>query len=173
MDDKYINSGVLLMNLDYIRREKLDNTMINLLNKKFYHFPDQDVINIACKDRIKYLSNIYNSTETTGMVKDAKIIHYIRERKGWIKTSPRSEIWYKYFNEVLERRGTMVKVKCIMEYDDNKLGRRIKLNEEFIVDEKRAEELTKEPALVKVIEVFKPEAPKEVPEEKPKKAKKK
>ena len=173
MDDKYINSGVLLMNLDYIRREKLDNTMINLLNRNFYHFPDQDVINIACKDKIKYVSNIYNSTETTGIVEDAKIIHYIRERKGWIKTSPRSEIWYKYFNEVLERRGTMVKVKCITEYDDNKLGRRIKLNEEFVVDEKRAEELTREPALVKVIEVFEPEAPKEVPKAQPKKAKKK
>ena len=71
--------------------------MINLLNKNFYHYPDQDVINIVFKDKIKYLSNIYNSTETTGMVNNAKIIHYIRERKGWIKTSPRSNIWFKYF----------------------------------------------------------------------------
>ena len=161
------------MNLDYIRKEKLDDTMISLLNKNYYHFPDQDVINIACKDKIKYLSNIYNSTETTGIVEDAKIIHYIRERKGWIKTSPRSEIWHKYYNEMLERRGTMVKVKCIVEYDDNKLGRRIKLNDEFIVDKQRAEELTKEPALVKVIEVFEPEAEVEVPKAQPKKAKKK
>ena len=67
----------------------------------------------------------------------------------------------------------MVKVKCITEYDDNKLGKRIKINEEFVVDEKRAEELTREPALVKVIEVFEPEAEVEVPKAQPKKAKKK
>lgn len=157
MDDKYINSGVLLINLDLIRKERLDQAMIKLLNNKRYAFPDQDVINVVCKDKIHYLSNIYNSTETTGMVEDAKIIHYIRERKGWIKGSPRSEIWYKYYNEMLERSSKMVKVKCIVEYDDNQIGRRIKVNEEYVVDEKRAEELLTEPALVKIIEVFQPE----------------
>lgn len=117
MDDKYINSGVLLMNLDLIRKEKLDDKMIDLLNKNFYYFPDQDVINIVCKDKIKYLSNIYNSTETTGIVNNAKIVHYIRENKGWIKTSPRSNIWYKHYKEMLERRNIkMVKVKALREF---------------------------------------------------------
>lgn len=157
MDDKYINSGVLLINLDLMRKKRLDQAMIKLLNNKRYAFPDQDVINVVCKDKIHYLSNIYNSTETTGMVEDAKIIHYIRERKGWIKGSPRSEIWYKYYNEMLERSNKMVKVKCIVEYDDNQIGRRIKVNDEYVVDEKRAEELLTEPALVKIIEVFQPE----------------
>lgn len=171
MDDKYINSGVLLMNLDFIRKEKLDNKMLELLNSKRYAFPDQDVINIACKDKINYISNVYNSTETTGVVDDAKIIHYIRERKGWIKESPRSEIWYKHYYEMLERSDTMVKVKCITEYDDNQLGRRIKLNEEFIVTDKRAEELVKEPALVKVIEVIPEAKPEETKPAKPRKKK--
>lgn len=100
MDDKYINSGVLVMNLKNIREKHLDDEMINLLNTKFYHFPDQDVINVVFKDK-QYLSNIYNSTETTGFRDDAKIIHYIRERKGWIKESPRSEIWFKYQDEMI------------------------------------------------------------------------
>ena len=118
MDGKYINSGTMLMNLDFIRKEKLDDTMINLLNSKYYMFPDQDVINIVCKDKIKYISNIYNSTETTGIVDNAKIIHYIRENKGWIKTSPRSDIWFKYFNEMLNERSEkeMIKVKVLKEF---------------------------------------------------------
>ena len=121
MDDKYINSGVLLMNLAYIRENKLDDKMIELLNTNFYHFPDQDVINIVCKDKIKYVSNIYNSTETIGFVHNAKIIHYIRERKGWIRESPRSEIWFKHYNEMIQKkmeRGDidMVKVEVIEDF---------------------------------------------------------
>lgn len=100
MDDKYINSGVLVMNLANIRKNHLDDEMINLLNTRYYHFPDQDVINIVFKDKM-YLSNIYNSTDTTGIVDNAKIIHYIRQAKGWIKESPRSEIWFNYEKEML------------------------------------------------------------------------
>jgi len=117
MDDKYINSGVLLMNLDYIRKNKLDDKMLELLNTKLYMFPDQDIINIVCEDKIKYISNIYNSTETTGMVENAKIIHYIRQRKGWIKESPRSDIWFSYQNKMFEEGGIkMVKCEVIMPF---------------------------------------------------------
>ena len=115
MDDKYINSGVLLMNLKAIREQQLDDKMINLLNTNWYWYPDQDVINIVCKDKIKYVSNVYNSTETTGIVDNAKIIHYIRERKGWIKTSSRSEIWYNYHKEMLGGMN-MVKVEVTEDF---------------------------------------------------------
>ena len=176
MDDKYINSGVLLMNLDLIRKEKLDDAMINLLNNNFYYYPDQDVINITCKDKIKYISNIYNSTETTGIVEKAKIIHYIRENKGWIKTSPRSDIWYKYHNEMLERGGIrMIKVKAIREFTYGKFDKITNLerydktkNEDGRLYEKDTFDCTQDMAtyltggcgyeLVKVIEVL-PEEP--------------
>lgn len=101
LDDTYINSGVLLMDLKKIKEEKLDDSMIYLLNNKHFAFPDQDVINLVCRNRIKHISNIYNSSETTGIVDDAKIIHYIRSNKGWIKESPRSEIWYNYHKEMI------------------------------------------------------------------------
>ena len=121
MDNKYINSVILLMDLSKIRKDKLDNAMIDLLNTNKYYFPDQDVINIVFKDKIKYVSNIYNSTETTGFRDDAKIIHYIRERKGWFKTSPKSEIWFKYNNEMLIMKGESMKnykVKALKKFDD-------------------------------------------------------
>jgi len=176
MDDKYINSGVLLMNLDFIRKERIDDAMINLLNTNRYAYPDQDVINLACKDKIRYISNIYNSTETTGIVDNAKIIHYIRERKGWIPTSPRSEIWYRYYLEMLERSNGMVKIECIVTYDDLQLNRRVTIGEKLDVSKERAEYLVNERGLAKVVEVIpeevkleevKEEAPVETPVETP------
>lgn len=123
LDDTYINSGVLLMDLKEIREEKLDDSMIYLLNHTKFAFPDQDVINLVCRNRIHQLSNIYNSSETTGIVDNAKILHYIRGNKGWIKSSPRSDIWYKYFNEMIEKRDNMekYKVKAIISFDDVKV----------------------------------------------------
>lgn len=111
-DNIYINTGVLLMNLKETREQKLDDKMLEILNTKYYYLPDQDVINIVFKDKIRQISNMYNSTETTGFREDAKIIHYIRERKGWIKESPRSEIWYKYHKEMIEG-GNMENYKVI------------------------------------------------------------
>lgn len=154
MDDKYINSGVLLMNLDYIRKENKDDEMIALLNNQYFAFPDQDVINIVCKDKIEYLSNIYNSAVTTGVVDNAKIIHYIREHKGWIKGSQRSDIWYRYFLEMIERSKKMVKVECTVTYNDLQLNRLVEKGEQLEVTKERADYLVNERELAKVIEVI-------------------
>jgi len=176
MDDKYINSGVLIMDLKNIRKQRLDDEMIRLLNANFYHYPDQDVINIVFKDKIKYVDNRYNSTETTGMVSNAKIVHYIRERKGWIQTSPRSEIWYNYHKEMLG--GTdMVKVEVTERFtlgDYGKLKNIVRktidrpgelfVGDVFECDDEMAKYLTGGNALkrpfVKVIEIMPKEEPK-------------
>ena len=122
-DNTYVNSGVLVMNLKNIKENYLDNEMIELLNNNFYHYPDQDVINIVFKSKITQLPIEYNSTETTGFIDNAKIIHYIRERKGWVKESPRSEIWYKWFNDYIkEEKNMKYKVKAIICFTDNEAG---------------------------------------------------
>lgn len=119
LDDTYINSGVLLMDLKKIREERLDDSMIYLLNHNYYAFPDQDVINLVCRNRIMHLSNIYNSTETTGFVDNAKIVHYIRGNKGWIKNSPRSEIWYNCHKEMIGgNKMNNYHVKAIRNFND-------------------------------------------------------
>jgi len=150
------------MNLDYIRKHKLDDKMIEMLNKEYHEYPDQDTINIVCKGKIKCISNTYNSTKTTGIVENAKIIHYIAGDKGWVKESPRSEIWYKYYNE---RRKDMVKVKVSIPVGFNDLvARKIrKFGEEFEVPEERAKFL-EEKKVVEVIEVL-PEMIPEIIEE--------
>ncbi len=59
---RYINSGVLLINLKKWREDNLKNKFVECMerfNGKVPHH-DQGVLNIVCKDRIKYLSPKYN-----------------------------------------------------------------------------------------------------------------
>lgn len=168
MDNNYINSGVLLMDLKKIREEKLDDSMIYLLNHNRYMFPDQDVINLVCRNRIKYISNIYNSTETTGMVDNAKIIHYIRGNKGWIKASPRSEVWYNYHKEMIGGNSMdNYKVRALIKFNDYE-GKDINKGGDFI-ERKRGDEFTcsaerynylKDHNAVELVEIEKVELPK-------------
>lgn len=55
----YINAGVLLINSQQWRLDKLDQKIITHLDKK-YEYQDQDILNIVCQNKIKYLSLIYN-----------------------------------------------------------------------------------------------------------------
>jgi len=172
LDDTYINSGVLLMNLKALREEKLDDSMIYLLNNNKYAFPDQDVINLVCRNRIKHVSNVYNSSETTGIVDNAKIIHYIRGNKGWIKGSLRSNIWFNYHNEYIEKEGIMDNylVKAIKNFDDyggkdilnpeNAFIKREAGKSEWECSAERYEYL-KSVGAVELVEIIKVEEPKE------------
>lgn len=59
MQGRYINSGVLLMNLEEIRRRHLDRRWKELGRQKLY-YQDQDILNITCKDAIIYQPLCYN-----------------------------------------------------------------------------------------------------------------
>ncbi|MDR2603639.1 MAG: glycosyltransferase family 8 protein, partial [Puniceicoccales bacterium] len=61
----YVNSGVLVMNLDLMRRDNLHEKFITLAKhgidgKKAFLFADQDILNIACQGRIKFLDLKFN-----------------------------------------------------------------------------------------------------------------
>ena len=105
----YYNSGVLLLNCDKIRKE-MPATFADLLLKqekeRLYNFIDQDILNIACYNKIKKLSPEYNFVlnscyggmlgvyEKTGKIytenkeefesaqEDATIVHFTRP-KPW------------------------------------------------------------------------------------------
>lgn len=167
-DDKYINTGIILMNLKALRDEKIDDKMMHILNTEYHLFPDQDALNIACKGRIKYVDCRYNSTVTTGIVDDAKIIHYIRDDKGWVKGSFRSEIWYNYHIEMIGGiKMDNFKVRATRNFDDvtvqDDKGRNIKRvagKSEWNCSKERYEYLKSHNA-VELIEVEKVELPQE------------
>lgn len=55
----YINSGVLLLNLEEIRRRQLEVQWEKLAQQKLY-YQDQDILNITCQGAITYLPPKYN-----------------------------------------------------------------------------------------------------------------
>lgn len=57
--DKYINSGVMVMNLDIMRKNKLVKCFLEQLKEENW-FEDQDVLNRCCYPRIKILPLKYN-----------------------------------------------------------------------------------------------------------------
>lgn len=88
----YINAGVLVMNLDGLRREHLEHKWITLANKKHFPCQDQDIINVTTTPLL--LPNIYNSSESTGFNKEAKILHYAGTKtENWVRDLPYGKVW--------------------------------------------------------------------------------
>ena len=98
----YINSGMLVMNLREMRKAKIEQKFIYLLLK--YNFevaaPDQDYLNVLCKDRIKYIAENWDKMPDFGAripVEDLNIIHYNMFRKPWhYDDVPYSDTFWHY-----------------------------------------------------------------------------
>ena len=104
--NKYINSGVLLMNMKKLRDINFEKHFLYLLNK--YHFdtiaPDQDYINAMCKDHILYFPYEWNTMpfkeKTTK--KKPKLVHYNLFSKPWhYDNIAYEEYFWKYANKSL------------------------------------------------------------------------
>lgn len=122
----YVNSGVLLLDLDKIRKENLEMKFISLA-KKQYQCHDQDIINIACEGKIKLLELKYNFSansiyQESGVFKNTRqletnfteeeiqyalknkvILHYLGNYKPWkIRNLFYEEVWWMYQDEVVK-----------------------------------------------------------------------
>lgn len=98
---KYINSGVLLMNLKKMREKKFDQRFLELLNK--YHFdsiaPDQDYLNAMCHGSILYLDECWDAMPIEGKkeLNNPKLIHYNLFSKPWCYDNiPYEDYFWKY-----------------------------------------------------------------------------
>ena len=86
----YLNAGVLLMNLALIRKYGLDLHAIELLNRHYYNFADQDVLNIACRGRTRSLDNKWNSGVAAGFSESPVVEHYVSCADFWKNPACRS-----------------------------------------------------------------------------------
>ncbi len=96
--DTYINAGVLLMNLDEMRKNSFTQNAISISENR-YPSSDQDIINILSYGKIKLLSFSYNyqpacvgkidleeifgKEDADNAEKNPKIIHYLAPQKPW------------------------------------------------------------------------------------------
>lgn len=117
MEGRYINSGVLLMNLAQIRGRGLDKQWEKLGRQKLY-YQDQDILNITCKDAIVYLPLAYNrlaymqegdyhrfveeglctQEEYEEAMEAPVILHYAGE-KPWNRYDTNlGDVWWAYVN---------------------------------------------------------------------------
>lgn len=110
--DKYINAGILSINLDKFREYKVEETFSYLLST--YNFdtvdPDQMYLNYLCNGKIKHLPCGWNLTQAYEEAEGGiNIIHYALAKKPWqFDGVPRDEyFWHyaqksKYYNRILK-----------------------------------------------------------------------
>lgn len=81
---RYFNAGVLLMNLDAMRRCDFSQRFLELLNTVTFRVgQDQDYLNVLCQNRVRYLGFEWN-TMPTGISEGVPgLIHYNMDAKPW------------------------------------------------------------------------------------------
>jgi lipopolysaccharide biosynthesis glycosyltransferase len=83
--EKYFNSGVIVLNLKKLRTLKFFQTFYSILSSyDFIVAPDQDCLNLICKDNVYYLDLEWNTMPIAGSyVHPPKLVHYNLSMKPW------------------------------------------------------------------------------------------
>lgn len=117
-NEGYFNSGMLIINLDYWRREKVKEQFLNFAseNADKLVYPDQDILNVVFRKRKLVLPLKYNfqdgfvrvfpctflswkyEEEIKEAAGDPYIIHYTTKNKPWIQScnNPYKKEFFKY-----------------------------------------------------------------------------
>lgn len=97
--NNYFNAGILLMNLEELRKYKFQEKFLYLLEKvRFEVAQDQDYLNRLCKGRVKLLDHCWNKMPVMGEGdNNIKIVHYNLGFKPWyFDDVPYQEYFWKY-----------------------------------------------------------------------------
>lgn len=125
--EKYINSGMLVINTAEFLKNKIKEKCFDILKTSTikFRYPDQDIINLACQGKIKYLDPCWNyiwhynfptfnqspklrlSEEDQKAyiqkTKNIKILHYTSNVKPWSNFNTKfSNYFFKYAKKTKE-----------------------------------------------------------------------
>jgi lipopolysaccharide biosynthesis glycosyltransferase len=99
--DLYFNAGILVMNLDAMRKMNILRVFSDLLSKYTYRVAqDQDYLNVICRGRVKYIDKTWNKTPMPCNCDPANIpaiAHYKINYKPWRYSDViYGEVFWKY-----------------------------------------------------------------------------
>lgn len=119
---KYINSGVLLMDLEKLREVRMGDRFLELLNT--YQFdsiaPDQDYINAMCYGKIHFIDISWDAFPNNDLPKleNPNLIHYNLFAKPWCYDNIQYE---EYFWKYAKVSGYYDEIKAFKDaYSDEK-----------------------------------------------------
>ena len=102
---EYINAGILVMNLDMMRKIHIKEQFADLLEKVTYRVAqDQDYLNVICKDKTVILDKTWNRTPMpyADRLVMPKIAHYKINFKPWkFDDVPFGELFWEYAKKLL------------------------------------------------------------------------
>lgn len=84
--DRYVNAGVLVINLKEFRRNRIEEKFVDLITNYDFDLldPDQAYLNYLCQDQIYMLPNGWNKEPMPLPCDGAKnIVHYALYKKPW------------------------------------------------------------------------------------------
>ena len=112
----YFNAGVLVMNLNELRKMKFQEKFLYLLGTVTYSLvQDEDYLNRICKGRVKIIPKAWNTMPIDGDIynrDDIKLIHYTLTSKPWHYDNV---LYEDYFWDYAKRTGYYEDLKRIKE----------------------------------------------------------
>lgn len=99
---KYINAGIMLMNLQKLRNIQFEDKFLHLLETVKYRFAqDQDYFNRICKGNIKYLKEYWNASAYLYKKSNPKIVHYTIFKPWLYKDMPNNQYFWNNAKETV------------------------------------------------------------------------
>ena len=165
----YFNAGILLMNLDELRKFDFQNKFLYLLETiKFTVAQDQDYLNRLCKGRTKIIDKTWDRMPIAIDnidEKDIKIIHYNLNFKPWrFDNVLYNEYFWEYakktdfYNEITKIKETYTEEERFKDMEQYKNLKELAKKESNCVGDDRLKQkdtIEKSPERLKVIERIK------------------
>lgn len=92
----YFSSGILVFNIDNFNKNIDFENLMQLESQQKISYPDQDLLNILCENRVQYVSMDWNvMCGKCNAYKNPKIVHYVWDKpwKSFFKTKRGQYFW--------------------------------------------------------------------------------
>lgn len=139
---RYVNSGVLLMNLKRLRQVDMSGRFMSWMRKYSFETvaPDQDYLNALCWNGILYLDPSWDTmpSDTMPRIVSPQIIHFNLDTKPWFNEwAMYHEVFWEYAlcsgyeKEIITRRDAFLKDSSVRDKYEKDIAGLVKLAAEL------------------------------------------